>query len=154
MARKWVNTSTGEIIPRSPAYVQRIRKGWQMVRKYGLFTLKEESVLNALSDHLNYQNQIANGEVPLTLTQMCDEIGEDRRNFAKVLKTLQSKNAVGCWSSNGVEIWYVNPALYRRGRGHKEITSSFASAAKERERLGANVFNLPHENYYSSLVKC
>ncbi len=124
-----------------------------MVKKYGLFTLKEESVLNALSDHLNYQNQISKGGKLLTPTQMCDEIGEDRRNFMKVLKSLQRKNAVGCWISNGVEIWYVNPALYKRGHGHKSIASAFKATAKERESEGATIFNLPHERYSSALVK-
>ncbi len=110
-------------------------------------------MLNALSDHLGYQNQIAKGTIPLTPYQMAEEIGEDRRNFMKVMKSLQHKNAIGCWSSNGVEIWYINPALYRRGHGNKTIASSFNVAAKEHERQGATVFNIPHERYFSSLVK-
>lgn len=149
-----VDLETGELVPeRVAAYSQRMRKGWQMVRKYGLFTLKEESVLNALADHLNYRNQIVDGEVPMTPATMARVLFEDRNNFLKVLKSLQRKNAVGCWKSNEIEIWYVNPALYRRGRGHKDISSSFSDAAKERERQGARVFNLPHEKYHSSLVQ-
>ena len=123
-----------------------------MARKYGLFTLKEENILSGLSDLMNYRNQIAKGDVPLTPTQMAEELFEDRRNFMKVLKSLQSKNAIGCWHSNDVEIWYINPTLYRRGHGHKDISSAFKSAAMERERQGSKVFNVSHEHFYSSLV--
>jgi DNA-binding MarR family transcriptional regulator len=149
-----VDKKTGELIPeRMAAYTQRMRKGWQMVRKYGFFTLKEESVLNALADHINYQNEIREGEEPMTPASMARAIGEDGHNFLKTLKSLQRKNAVGCWKSYEVEIWYVNPALYRRGRGHKDIAGAFASTAREREREGAKAFNLPHERYYSSLLR-
>lgn len=149
-----VDKSTGELIPeRVASYSQRMRKGWQMVRKYGFLTLKEESILSALADHLNYRNQIVDGEVPMTPAMMSRAIGEERNNFLKTLKSLQRKNTVGCWRSDDVEIWYVNPALYRRGRGHKEIASAFMSAAKEKERQGAKLFNLPHENFRSSLVQ-
>ena len=149
-----VDKVTGELVPeRVASYSQRMRKGWQMVRKYGFFTLKEESVLNALADHLNYHNQIVDGEVPMTPAAMAKALYEDRVNFHKVLKSLQRKNAIGRWDSNGVEIWYVNPALYRRGRGHKDIASAFSSAAKEKERQGGTIFNLPHEKFRSSLVQ-
>lgn len=149
-----IDAETGEILPsRTAAYSQRMRRAWQMARKYGLFTLKEQDILSALSDLINYKNQIAKGDVPLTPTQMAEELFEDRRNFMKVLKSLQSKNAVGCWHSNDVEIWYINPTLYRRGHNHKEISSAFKSAAAEYERLGAKVFNVTHENFYSSLVQ-
>lgn len=123
-----------------------------MVRKYGFLTLKERDTLDALADHMNYQNQIVDGNIPMTPAMMARAIYEDPRNFHKVLKSLQRKNAVGCWSSNDVEIWYINPALYRRGRGKKDIASAFAATAKQREREGAKLFNLPHENYYSSLT--
>lgn len=123
-----------------------------MARKYGLFTLKEQDILSALSDLMNYKNQIAKGEIPLTPAQMAEELFEDRRNFMKVLKSLQSKNAIGCWRSNDVEIWYINPTLYRRGREHKDITSAFKEAAIERERQGSKVFNVSHEHFYSSLI--
>ena len=148
-----IDPETGEILPsRVPAYTQRMSKGWQMVKKYSFFTLKEESVLNALADHIDFENAISRKGQRLTPSQMSDLIGEDRRNFTKVFRSLQSKNAVGCWRSHDEEIWYINPSLYRRGHGHKRIATAFHYAAKEHEKNGSSSFSLPHEKYFGSLV--
>lgn len=54
-----IDQETGEIIhKRVAAYTKRMTRGWDMVRKYGFLTLKERDTVEALSCHLNYQNQI------------------------------------------------------------------------------------------------
>lgn len=85
-------------------------------------------------------------------SMMARAIYEDPRNFHKVLKSLQRKNVVGCWKSNEVEVWYINPALFRKGSNKKDIASVFSSTAKMRTREGAKLFNITHENYYSSMT--
>ena len=124
-----------------------------MVRKYGFLTLKERDVVDALADHMNYQNAIMEGNVAMTPAMMARAIYEDPRNFHKILKALQRKNVVGCWSSDGVQIWYINPALYRRGKGKKDVASNFKAASAQREiQNGQKKFSLPHENYYSTMM--
>lgn len=123
-----------------------------MVRKYGFLTLKERDVVDALVDHMSYENALMDGGIAMTPASMARAIYEDPRNFHKVLKSLQQKNVVGCWSSNGVDIWYINPALYRRGRGKKDVASNFKAASIQKELQGQKNFNLPHENYHSNMM--
>ena len=128
-------------------------RGWDMVKKYGFLSLKERDVLSSLADHLDYQNALMDGGVAMTPAMMARAIYEDPRNFHRVLKSLQRKNVMGCWSSNGVNIWYINPDLYRRGQGKKEVASNFKKASIQKEvSEKQKKFSLPHENYYSTLM--
>lgn len=148
-----VDGETGEIMPeRIAAYSQRMRRGWQLVKKYGFFSPKEEQILGGLADLMDYENKLVVKGKALTTAQMSAALYEDRRNFMKVFNALKSKNAIIRVTNDDVEVWYVNPCLYRRGRGYKGTSAAFAAVAKEHAEQGGKKFDLPHEKYRSSLV--
>ncbi|MBU7314064.1 hypothetical protein [Paenibacillus oleatilyticus] len=117
--RHIVDDETWEII--GPAKSERFTKSmvevWRQVNKCNLFTPSEEKTLHRLSMFLQLNTNALvtpNGEY-MTIERMADETGIDRSNIRKYVKELMRKNALGKWSSNGREIFYINPFLYQSG---------------------------------------
>lgn len=110
----------------------------------GFFTDKERRVLDDLSDWLSYDNAISNTKGHMTVTEMADAIGMDRSNFAKVLKSLTRKNAIGAWISGSRTSYYMNPDLYCKGDEKQWLGQQFSHEASlrcERDAVKIVKFN-------------
>lgn len=118
-------------------FVKLMVEVWRHVSKKQFFTTAEEKTLHRLSLFLQmHTNAIVtpNGEY-MTIERMADETEINRVHIRRVIKELMKKNALGRWSSNGRDVYYINPFLYQNGDVPKHLFYLFDEEYLERCKI-------------------
>lgn len=109
---------------------------------YKFFSPSEELLLHRLSNYMSYENAIAHNGERLSPAQMADLLHMDRSQFSRTMKGLIRKNAIGVWMSGGKLTYYMNPELYRKGDGKRDLLQKFAHEVTTAQGDGAKVFDV------------
>jgi hypothetical protein len=133
-----VDSGTGEIVGYAKAerFIKSMVEVWRHVNRSNLFTTAEEKILHRLSLFLQLNTNALctpTGEY-MTIERMADETGVDRTHIRKVIKELMRKNAIGRWSSNERDIYYINPFLYQSGEVPRHLFYLFDEEYLERTK--------------------
>lgn len=133
-----VNNDTGEIIgvAKSDRFIKSMVEVWRHVNRSNLFSTAEEKAMHRLSMflQLNTNALVTPTGDYMSIERMADETGVDRSHIRKVIKELMRKNAMGKWSSNEREVYYINPFLYQSGEVPQHLFYLFDEEYLERTK--------------------
>ena len=135
-----VDDTSGEIVStvKQDRFVKMMVEVWRHVNKAGLFTTAEEKTLHRLSMFLQMNTNALvtpNGEY-MSIERMADETEINRVHIRRVIKELMRKNAIGRWSSNDRDVYYISPFLFQNGDVPQHLFYLFHEEYQERCKEG------------------
>jgi len=137
--RIFISDRTGEILHygKSERFTKKMTEVWRHVYKQDIFTAAEERILNRLADYLQLNTNaiVSPSGDYMNIDQMSKQIGMDKSNMHKTMKTLMKKNAIGMWKSGDITAYYMNPFLFQCGDVPEYLFHQFDDEYHKKKKL-------------------
>lgn len=109
------HSSTGQHRDRRK-FAKAYSTAWQSVFASRLFTPQESHTLLFLGAYCEADsNAVVDEDGPMSLRRVAKELGWSEKNMRRIIRSLQSKNAIFYGGESGDERFFVNPALFGKG---------------------------------------
>lgn len=135
--RRLIDIDTGEIVQaRAERFTKHMTEVWRVANNKGLFTTAEQIMLHQLAAYLKLNTNAivtTHGDY-MSIEGMASVLGVDRSHVRKVIKKLMGKNAIGRWSSNNCDIYYMSPYVYQCGEIQPLLFRMFDDEYEERRK--------------------
>lgn len=136
--RKRIDTPNGYTDQRK--FTKAYNNAWRSVFENSLFTPQESHTLLFLGAYCEPDsNAVVNDKGQLmSLKEIAKHLGWSDRNMARILKSLEMKNALAKGTTMGDERYFINPVLFGRGTWINKTTERLFETQKAKRIEEAN----------------